>query len=78
VLAAPPENLASKIIAGANAGVAVPAGDTQAFGNAVASLLDDTTDRDLRARNGRAYAERTFDIAAIGGRFEKIIRAAKA
>lgn len=73
VLSAPGENLASKIIGGAGAGIAVPAGDTSAFVNAVTMLLDNPGQRAQSAKGGRSYAERTFDVARIGDRFETIL-----
>jgi len=73
VLSAPQENLASKIINDNAAGLAVPAGDTPAFIRAVHALLDAPDRAAQCARNGRSYAERTFDIVSIGDRFEKII-----
>lgn len=77
ILAALPlDNLAARIIARAEAGLAVPPGDEQAICAAADRLLDDA---DLRARMGRNaldYADRTFDIAVIARRFEESLEAA--
>lgn len=76
VLAAPPENLASRIVERSGAGLAVPAGNTAKFINAVEVLLNDA---DLRAecgRRSRNYAAENFDIVKIGDRFESVFKAA--
>lgn len=73
VLSAPPQNLASQIVTRADAGIAVPGTDRAAFIAAVRKLLDDSERRETCARHARAYAERAFDIVAIGDRFEAIL-----
>jgi len=77
VLSAPPDNLASRIIQTSEAGKAIPAGDFEGFANAIISYLDDPALRDRAALNGRKYAEKTFDIQAIGDRFEAILTNAR-
>ena len=72
VLAAPAGNLASHIVAQSAAGKIVPPGDSGAFVAAVQFFLNDPAARAAAGKNGRAYAERTFDIEAIAGRFETI------
>jgi colanic acid biosynthesis glycosyl transferase WcaI len=76
VLAAPLENLASRVVVKSGGGVAVSARDTGPFIEAVTSLLDDVPARNIAGSNGRNYAERSFDIRVIGDRFEAILMAA--
>jgi glycosyltransferase involved in cell wall biosynthesis len=73
VLSAPSENLASRTLTAAGAGVAVSAGDANGFSSAVVAFLMDAERRARSGRNGRAYAERTFEIRAIADRFEGIL-----
>src|SRR5262249_41848517 len=73
VLSAPPENLASRIVSRANAGYAVPVEDVQGFVGAIKELLDNPAKRTALGRNGRAYAEETFNIGRIADRFGGII-----
>jgi colanic acid biosynthesis glycosyl transferase WcaI len=77
VLCAPLENLASRTVQKANAGLAVPAGDQAAFVSAVLGFLNDSNARETCARNARAYAERTFNIGPIADRFETVLQAVK-
>lgn len=73
LLAAPRENLASRIVQRANAGIVVETHDESGF-LAAADLL--RSNKSLRAEfgsNARAYAERTFDIAAITQKFERVL-----
>ena len=72
-LSAPAENLASRTVTAAGAGVAVSAGDANGFSSAVVAFLIDADRRARAGRNGRAYAERTFEIRAIADRFEGIL-----
>jgi putative colanic acid biosynthesis glycosyltransferase WcaI len=65
VLSAPAENLASRTVTAADAGVAVSAGDANGFSSATVAFLMDADRRARAGRNGRAYAERTFEIRAI-------------
>lgn len=73
VLSAPQNNLASQIIRNADAGQVVTPGDSKAFSAAVLRLLDDRHLRQRLGSHARAYAEQTFDINAIGSRFEAIL-----
>jgi colanic acid biosynthesis glycosyl transferase WcaI len=72
----PPENLSAAVLAESGAGVAVEAGDLQAWRREASRLATDPARRAELGRNGRAYAERTFDIEAIGARFEEVLRIA--
>lgn len=73
ILAAMPcGNLAARIIRAQESGLVVPPGSAGGFLEAADRLRNDAVQRSLLARNARAYAESTFDIAAIADRFEKV------
>jgi glycosyltransferase involved in cell wall biosynthesis len=76
VLAAPAENLASRTVEKAEAGLVTPSGDTSCFTNGVCSFLADKQRSATAGISGRRYAERTFNIQAIGSRFEAILLSA--
>jgi colanic acid biosynthesis glycosyl transferase WcaI len=78
VLSAPPENLASRIINRANAGYAVAVEDVPNFVGAIKGLLDNPADRTALGKNGRAFAEETFDIGRIADRFSAIMSSVRA
>ena len=69
LVALPAANLATRIVREAGAGIAVPPDDHAAFVAAARTLLADAALRQAGAVSGRAYAEREFDIDAIGRRF---------
>lgn len=73
LLAIPPENLSAQIVSQHSAGLVVPPQHVLDFLQAADRLLTDTELRQTCARNGRAYAENTFDIARIGDLFVRII-----
>ncbi|HTF92952.1 MAG TPA: glycosyltransferase family 4 protein [Verrucomicrobiae bacterium] len=75
VLSAPSENLASRIVERSNAGLVVPAGDNIAFTNAIRAFLDNPEQRKRAGQCGIVYSQGTFDIRAIGHRFEAILLA---
>lgn len=77
VLAAPPENLAARIVKDAGAGVTMAPGDADGFVTQVERLLDDDERRSQNAANARGYALETFDIETIANRFEHILDAAR-
>jgi len=79
ILAAmPADNLAARLLTRSGAGVVVPAGDTAGFIAAGQQLAADASRRATLAKNGLDYAAKTFDIRAIGDRFEAILaRAAR-
>lgn len=77
LLAVPPENLASKIVAENQTGMVVAPTDADAFVAAGESLYADAEGRVRMAANARAYAERTFDIDRVCERFESIFAAAQ-
>ncbi len=76
VLAAiPQENLAARIIRRESAGLVVHPKDVAAFIESAEVLRNSDAKRSSMGNNGRSYAERYFDIAAIVTRFERIFEA---
>ncbi|MBS1708864.1 MAG: glycosyltransferase family 4 protein [Armatimonadetes bacterium] len=73
LLAVPPENLIARIVLGHDAGLAVSPLDEDAYLSAAKQLAADACRREVMGRNGREYAERTFDIRSITDRFETIL-----
>jgi len=78
LLAAPQANLAARTVLRAKAGVAVSPDDTPGFVRAACRLAADAEMRWALAGNARQYANSTFDIRAIGERFESILHEAAA
>lgn len=76
LLAMPPENLATQIVQRIGAGVVVPPVASAAFAIEGERLLADPERCKHLAENGRAYAEKTFDIETISDRFEAVLMAA--
>ena len=77
LLAAPHQNLAAQTLITSNAGIAVEAGDVEAFVAAAKSLRDDEDLRRLYAASGRTYAESNFPIATVARRFLDIFNQAQ-
>lgn len=74
----PEDNLATRVIARARAGITVAPDDEPEFLAAAERLLGDTAGRVVYGQNALDYAAKTFDIRAIGDRFEPILaRAAR-
>ena len=71
--ALPPDNLAAKVVESSGAGVLVEPDDAEGLIAGARRLLEDDALRAQLGETGRAYAERTFDIAAIGDRFEEVL-----
>ena len=69
LLAAPPDNLASMVIKRERAGAVVDQDDLPGFLAAAERMLADASARAEFGRNGRTYADLTFDIAAVTDRF---------
>jgi glycosyltransferase involved in cell wall biosynthesis len=69
VASIPSTNLAAQTITKAKSGFVVEPGDENGFIARIDQLLADATLADTLGRNGRRYAEETFDIANIAGRF---------
>jgi glycosyltransferase involved in cell wall biosynthesis len=57
----------------AEAGIVVDPGDKAGFVAAAARLRQDADLRAKLGRNGRAYAESTFDVSDIADRFEAVL-----
>lgn len=74
----PPGNLASRTIEEADAGLLAPPGDHAAFMTFARRLRGDPAEVGRLAGNGRAHAERTFDIDVIGARFLQAFESAAA
>jgi glycosyltransferase involved in cell wall biosynthesis len=74
--AMPLDNLASRIVARAGAGLVAAPDDVAGFVEAARSLLDQPARRAASGAAARAYAERSFDIEAIAARFEAVLSAA--
>lgn len=73
ILAIANDNTAAKILNKHHAGIVIDPNETDRFLSAADSLLNDGDLRNKMAKNGRAYAEKTFDIEKITDKFEKII-----
>jgi colanic acid biosynthesis glycosyl transferase WcaI len=76
LLAAPRENLAARTVLRANAGIVVEPDNTQGFLAAAAKLRADYRLRAELGANGRAYAERTFNLERIADMFEEVLSGA--
>lgn len=72
VAAMPAENLSARILAQREAGVVVPAGDSDGFVAAAIDLLKDDRRRTSMGRKAREYAESRFEIGGVCDRFEKV------
>lgn len=75
--AIPVENLATRVIARAGAGITVPPGEAEAFVAAAERLAVAPAERKALGNNALDYAHKTFDIRAIGDRFEAILASAR-
>lgn len=75
--AIPLENLAARIIAHNRAGLVVPPSDKAAFIAAAEKLAGDASLRASLGKNALDYADRTFDIEAIGARFAALLARVK-
>ncbi len=69
----PGENLASRILTGAEAGLVAEPDDVAGFVDMARRLRDDQELRFRLGNNARAYAEETFDIRAVADRFEEVL-----
>jgi colanic acid biosynthesis glycosyl transferase WcaI len=76
LLAAPPENLAARIVARENAGMVMNPDDVDGFIAAAQKLAGDAALRRTLGENGRDYAERAYDILKTTDRFERVFEAA--
>jgi colanic acid biosynthesis glycosyl transferase WcaI len=73
LLAAPKENLAARIVERTNAGMVVDPADASGFMAAAMRLHDDPQLCAKLGANGRAYAERMFDMRQITDTFERVM-----
>jgi glycosyltransferase involved in cell wall biosynthesis len=73
VLSAPAENLAARIIEGSQAGIVVTNGNSELLASAIERFLGDVELKKSAGIHGRRYAEKKFDIRAIGDSFEGVI-----
>ena len=73
LLAAPEGNLAARTVVRANAGIVVAPDDIKGFVAAAAKLRADPQLRVELGANGRAYAERVFDLDRIADIFEEVL-----
>ena len=71
--AMPRENLAARTLIEAGAGRVVPPEDVAGFVREGLGLLADPAAADTLGAAGRAYAERTFNIAGIADRFASVL-----
>lgn len=76
LLASPLDNLAARTVVGANAGIVVPPDDVEKVVFAAKLLYSNSTLRESYGRNGRSYAERSFDILSICKAFEAVFQKA--
>lgn len=72
VLAAPPENLASRTVSRIGAGKVVAPDDLESFAEAALALLRDPELAIRAGANGRSHAARNFDVSAIAQKFEEL------
>ncbi len=72
LLAAPTENLVSRIVLRENAGLVSEPDDTETFLAHAERLFSERGLTEELGRNGRAYAERNYDVKLVTDRFEKI------
>ncbi len=73
LLSGPEQNLASRIVREADAGLVTASGDASGLVVGAETLFIDRSRRDRLAANARAYAEATFDIGGIADRFESVL-----
>jgi len=69
VASIPADNLAAQTIKKARSGLIVRPGDEDGFITQIERLIDNPSLAEEMGRNGRAYAEETFDISRIAGQF---------
>jgi colanic acid biosynthesis glycosyl transferase WcaI len=73
LLSAPQSNLAARIIRQAQAGIVVDPNEPAAFIESAHLLRASPEMRRRLGENGRAYAERTFDVGRITDAFERVL-----
>jgi colanic acid biosynthesis glycosyl transferase WcaI len=75
LLAVPAENLAAQIVRSSEAGLIAPPTSSELFVTHAETLYADKPLREKMGLNGRAYAERTFDIERVADHFLEIFSA---
>jgi glycosyltransferase involved in cell wall biosynthesis len=65
----PHDNLAAQTIQQAQSGLVVEPGDEPGFIAGLDHLLNDPVQAEKMGRNGRTYAEKSFDVGKIAARF---------
>ncbi len=68
----PMENAAARTVQAAGAGIVVAPGDGDAASEALNRLLSDPSERAKMGAAARDYAERMFDVVAVGDRFDAV------
>lgn len=76
VLAAPPENLAARVITSAGAGAVVAPEDSQGFVEAASAFAQDPEIAQHAGEAGHTYARENFDLEVIAEQFETVINKA--
>lgn len=76
LLAAPAANLAAMVVEREKAGFVVESDDLQGFLAAAERLAERRPEDAQLGANGRAFAEREYDIRRVADRFEQVFRAA--
>lgn len=76
LLSAPLDNPSVGVVLGQEAGEVVPPDDVTSFIEAARRLYADGERRGRAAQNGRAYAEKTFDIERVASEFEAVFEMA--
>jgi colanic acid biosynthesis glycosyl transferase WcaI len=74
VLSAPENNLATKIINDANAGICVMSNDCNGFNEAITKIKNNREISTNFSNNSRKYAEDNFNINIITSKFEELIK----
>lgn len=70
----PKDNLAARILTREKAGLVASPDDPDAFVAQAKRLLADPELRSAMGSNGRAYAERQYNIEKLGDRFERLVK----
>lgn len=73
LVSVPVDNLAARVVERSGGGVVVPPGNSSVLVAAAARLLQNEEARAELGRRARAYAETTFDVAAVTRRFEEVL-----
>jgi glycosyltransferase involved in cell wall biosynthesis len=74
VLAMPPNNLSASIVLDNKAGYCIAPDNLQGFFRQIETLITDPVLRKEMGRNGRAYAEKNFDIEHIENKFMQVFK----